>query len=653
MKILLSSVFGPYGVDDEYGRKENIMELFHNQVTREQGLFSFRFHHNSFGLNLIAENLTVPTTVLDFPSQERFIEEIRKGYDYIGISFIVPNFVKARRMAELIRQHAPNSKIVLGGHGVTVPDIENLIEHDHICKGEGVRWFRALLGEDPEKPIKHPSLPSAFGRRVAGIPLKNMEAAVLIPGVGCPNACRFCCTSHFFDKSYTPYLETGDDLFRACRDIEENLGSTEFFVMDENFLKRPERARRFMQLMEENNKFYRFGIFSSAETIADVGVEFMARLGVYFVWLGVESKKEIYNKNRGIDHKAMIQELRDHGISVLASGILFLEEHDKTTIWDDIKFIVDLGSDLVQFMQLGPLPGTKLYHDYDEKGLLRKDLAYEEWHGQHQIWFRHPSFTAEESEDYLRQAFRYDYDNQGSSLLRMCQTIIRGYKTLGRYQDPYMVRRREMLRNMATEYRQVIRVLKRYAHNDRARELAEALNAEYEAQLGPMPLTQKAMSLMALPYAAMEIRRIRNGKSMYQPATRTTHYRMSLVDLAAQSIRGRNSSNLLSTEIKWVESPVHVEVGGVMDGVNATSLAQRLTAYLSREDGDLTINLNLLVHIEDGALNGLLMTISNYRDRVKLVFEEGAEAVKESLENLPAELRLLLVDTSPGTQTPG
>ncbi len=34
MKILLTSVFGPYGVDDDFGRKENVMELFHNQITR-------------------------------------------------------------------------------------------------------------------------------------------------------------------------------------------------------------------------------------------------------------------------------------------------------------------------------------------------------------------------------------------------------------------------------------------------------------------------------------------------------------------------------------------------------------------------------------------------------------------------------------------
>ena len=41
--VLLASVFGPYAQDDQYGsRLINPMELFHNQVTRVQGPFSFR-----------------------------------------------------------------------------------------------------------------------------------------------------------------------------------------------------------------------------------------------------------------------------------------------------------------------------------------------------------------------------------------------------------------------------------------------------------------------------------------------------------------------------------------------------------------------------------------------------------------------------------
>ena len=117
-RILLSSVFGPYAQDDEYGsRAINPMELYQNQVTRVQGGFSLRMFHRSFGLMMIQANIDAPCTLLDFPSQDRFIEEIRDNdYDVIGIGAIIPNIGKVKRMCELIRQHRPNARIVVGGH---------------------------------------------------------------------------------------------------------------------------------------------------------------------------------------------------------------------------------------------------------------------------------------------------------------------------------------------------------------------------------------------------------------------------------------------------------------------------------------------------------------------------------------------------------
>ncbi len=77
-RVLLTSVFGPYAQDDEYGsRVMNPMELYHNQVTRTQGPFSLRMFHRSWGLMLIQANIEAPCTVLDFPTLDRFIEEIR------------------------------------------------------------------------------------------------------------------------------------------------------------------------------------------------------------------------------------------------------------------------------------------------------------------------------------------------------------------------------------------------------------------------------------------------------------------------------------------------------------------------------------------------------------------------------------------------
>jgi hypothetical protein len=59
-------------------------------------------------------------------------------------------------MARTVRELSPNAKIILGGHGVSIPNIESMIDHDFICKGEGVNFLRKLFKENTNKPIKHP-----------------------------------------------------------------------------------------------------------------------------------------------------------------------------------------------------------------------------------------------------------------------------------------------------------------------------------------------------------------------------------------------------------------------------------------------------------------------------------------------------------------
>ena len=74
-RVLLSSVFGPYAQNDEFGsRRNNPMELYHNQVTRAQGAFSLRMFHRSWGILMIQGNIGAPCAVLDFPTREASME---------------------------------------------------------------------------------------------------------------------------------------------------------------------------------------------------------------------------------------------------------------------------------------------------------------------------------------------------------------------------------------------------------------------------------------------------------------------------------------------------------------------------------------------------------------------------------------------------
>lgn len=273
-RVLLTSVFGPYAQDDQYGsRAINPMELYHNQVTRAQGAFSLRMFHRSWGIMMIQENISAPTTVLDFPTREALERELTtQRYDVVGISSIISNVGKVREMCRMVRRLSPGSVIVIGGHVAAIPGLDKMIDADHIVCGDGISWMRRYLGEDENAPIRHPHIVSGFGLRVMGVRIpdfNNSTAATIIPSVGCPMGCNFCTTSSFFGgkgKSLNFY-ETGRELFDVMCEMESSLKARSFFIMDENFLLQRERAIELLDCMRRANKAWAFYVFSSANAI--------------------------------------------------------------------------------------------------------------------------------------------------------------------------------------------------------------------------------------------------------------------------------------------------------------------------------------------------------------------------------------------------
>jgi len=527
-KILLSGVFGPYGVDDEFGRKENIMELYHNQVTKAQGPASFRFHHRSFGLYFIAANVDADVTILDFPSRKRFAREVASGaYDIVGISFIMPNMDKAREMARVVREKAPQAEIILGGHGAAIEGVEKLIECDHVVKGEGIRWMREHLGQDPEAPIRHPALPSAEWMSILGVPLTGAASSLLVPGVGCVNGCSFCSTSHFFSKRYTPFLDSGAALFEtACRVADER-GTDSFFVMDENFLKDRDRAVDLLSEMEHHQRFFRFHLFSSAEAITAFGVDNLVRLGVDLVWIGFESRsrQSAFAKNHGINAQTLVQDLRDRGIAVLASGILCMEHHTPENMQDDIDFLVGLEADFVQFMLLTPIPVTALYLDQQRRGLLRMDLPFQEWHGQKRLSFRHPCFTDDDSERWINRAFRQDYEENSSSMFRMAETAVRGYEHLAGMtdRDACLEARLAQSRDKARSWSLILPSVAHNAVNPLEKDRAENLYERARRQFGRQAW-ERAAGFATIALTGLWKIRLKIFGDRLQPKTIVTRY---------------------------------------------------------------------------------------------------------------------------------
>jgi hypothetical protein len=442
-RVLLASVFGPYARDDEYGsRRINPMELYQNQVTRVQGGFSLRMFHRSFGLMMIQSNIEAPCTLLDFPTLEAFSEEIRLNhYDIIGISGIVPNIGKIRKMCELIRRHRPDAAIVIGGHISNKEGLAEIIDADHIVRGEGVRWFQRYLGQDDQAPIIHPLAISGFGGRMMGIGLGNRPggtAAILIPSVGCPMGCNFCSTSALFGGKgkFFNFFETGDELFAVMCKMEETLKVKSFFTLDENFLLHKKRALRLLELMEANGKSWAIYVFSSARVLKSYTIDQLVRLGVGWVWMGLEGEESAYGKLEGVDTRALVDLMQSHGIRVLGSSIIGLEEHRPENMDAIIDYAIGHETVFHQFMLYTPIPGTPLYERHRQDGSLLPETEFPaaDAHGQYRFNYRHPHIPAGREEQYLLEAFLRDFAVNGPSLLRMIRVLLNGWQRYGK--DP-------------------------------------------------------------------------------------------------------------------------------------------------------------------------------------------------------------------------
>ncbi len=442
-RILLSSVFGPYAQDDEFGsRSINPMELYHNQVTRAQGSFSLRMFHRSWGIMLIQANISAPSCVLDFPTLAAFARElVTNQYDIVGISSIIVNVGKVREMCRMVRELSPNSVIVVGGHVAAIPGLGTMIDADHIVRGEGISWMRRYLGEDEDAPIRHPSIVSGLQTRIMGVRLpqrKGGTAATIIPSVGCPMGCNFCTTSAFFGGKgkFVNFYETGDELFDVMCGIEAELEVKSFFVMDENFLLHRARAMRLLERMKQEGKSWELSVFASANAIRKYTMLELVELGVSWVWMGLESPKSSYSKLQGEDVRQLTRELREHGIRVQGSTIIGLEHHTPDNIGQEIEWAVDYQTDFHQFMLYTPVPGTPLYQQMADQGRLLTDVDFADVHGQYKFNFQHAAISREDSKRFLDWAFWRDFERNGPSLYRLCQTMLLGWQRYKNHPDP-------------------------------------------------------------------------------------------------------------------------------------------------------------------------------------------------------------------------
>jgi len=144
---------------------------------------------------------------------------------------------------------------------------------------------------------------------------------------------------------------------------------------------------------------------------------------VFLVWMGWNLPSPAIAKLQGTDIGRLTRELREHGIRVQGSTIHWARAPHSGDIVEEIESAVGYQTDFHQFMLYTPTPGTPLHREMADQGRLLTDVDFADMHGNTSLTSATANFPRRFKE-VPRLAFGRDFERNGPSLYRMCQTML-------------------------------------------------------------------------------------------------------------------------------------------------------------------------------------------------------------------------------------
>lgn len=377
----------------------------------------------------------------------RKLEELRPRV--VGITSTTSLFYEAADLSKRVKEKLGSDvKVIYGGpHATALPE-ESLINSafDIAVCSEGEDALVEILEEKPLSEIKGiyykngggqifstpsrelikdlDSLPfPAFDlydlTRYKCTPLISRKAPIgpIETSRGCPNRCTFCCQSIskrvFRKKSPERVIEEIKYILK--------LGVKEIRLWDDQFAVDIVRAKKICELILKENLNFSWNLAAGVR-VDRVDEEFLVlakRSGCYQIGIGFESgdQASLDSVEKGItlDESIKCMELmRKVGIEeTVGLFMLGLPTDTEESLKKTIDLAVRLMPDYARTSIVVPFPGTKLFEEYDKKGLIKsRDWSWYTFHGcaEKEI-YQHPILSHATLKKYYKLFYRKFYLN--------------------------------------------------------------------------------------------------------------------------------------------------------------------------------------------------------------------------------------------------
>ena len=350
------------------------LDGFLDRIGQKGGTFSFNWYpHNAPG-QWMAQNIDRPGTVIIEPiTKETTEQELATGrYGYLVVATYLSGYSTFREIVSLARAKFPGIKIVAASVGALLPESSQLA--DYVVKGSQVHDLRDIIGQSRNDPLKIVTVQSDTETTVSGI-IKRANYSLLLSSLGCMYGCDFCPSTAQFGNEYTsPFsaIEIKEAIIAARTKIAPETEVFTVSVAEPQGLGNIRLWREVFQACRDLPFECELVSTTSSGVLSKYSNEELTagQLRLSTVNIGIESMIHGYDKNKGIDIKALIARLQEAGINVVVTAILGLDWHTRDNIKEEIRLLKELEASGYIVANLKMQPGTPLYHRYKKEGRL-------------------------------------------------------------------------------------------------------------------------------------------------------------------------------------------------------------------------------------------------------------------------------------------
>ena len=307
--------------------------------------------------------------------------------DLVGISVKTFTARRAYQIANEFRKRGV--PVILGGHHPTLLPEEALQHADSILTGEAEGVWSDVLHDAANRrlqkiyrhadtlPFEHVRVDRSVFTGKKYLPIGMVETTR-----GCPFSCNFCSVTTFFGRSFRhrPPEEVVAEIISLDRKF--------VFLVDDNIVADKEAAKELFRALIP----LKIRWISQASLTMTKDRELMRLMhasGCAGVLTGIESisranLKQIHKSwnTVGIGYDEALKIARDHGIAIVGSFILGMDDDTPESLNELLEFTIRERFFAALFNLLTPYPGTDLYNQFLRDGRLL-----------HSKWWLDPDYT--------------------------------------------------------------------------------------------------------------------------------------------------------------------------------------------------------------------------------------------------------------------